>query len=100
MAPQPDAALYPPLPEDEDWDEHLEGESIESEMHYLYICPDRGSKTKSGSSLAVYIPPRLHDLHLLFPIMFNANGNNIYQGLDMNLTKGPMDLSLLFVRNI
>jgi hypothetical protein len=33
------------------------------------------------------IPPRPHQLWLLFPVMFNMNGSNTYNGLDMNLIK-------------
>jgi hypothetical protein len=57
MAPPPDTALYPCLPKNEDWNELLEGESTEGEMHHLHIYPYKGSKTKSGSLLAAYIPP-------------------------------------------
>jgi hypothetical protein len=44
---------------------------------------------KNDPSLAVHIPilSWLHKLQLLFPVMFNMNSNNTYNGLDMNLIK-------------
>jgi hypothetical protein len=58
-------------------------------MHYLHICPDKGLGRKSDHSLAAHIPipPWPHELQLLFPVMFNMNGNNTSYGLDMNLIK-------------
>jgi hypothetical protein len=109
MAPLRETAdLYPPSPEDEDWDKYPKMGNIEEEMHYLHICPDRGLERKNDPPLAalIPIPPRPHELQLLFPFMFNMNGNNTYNGLDMNLIKTLkrlvqlMVLLLIFVENI
>jgi hypothetical protein len=56
-------------------------------MHYLHIHPDKGLGRKNDPSLAAHIPilPQLHELLLLFPVMFNMNSNNTYNGLYMNL---------------
>jgi hypothetical protein len=83
------ADLYPPLPENKEWEEHPNRVNIEEEMRYLHIHPDKDFGRKNDPPLAarIPIPPQPHELHLLFPVMFNANGNNIYQGLDMNLIK-------------
>jgi hypothetical protein len=48
--------LYPPPPEDKDWDEHPEMGNIEEEVHYLYIHPDKGLERKNDPSLAACIP--------------------------------------------
>jgi hypothetical protein len=44
---------------------------------------------KNDPPLATRIPvtPRLPELWPLFPVMFNMNSNNTYNGLDMNLIK-------------
>jgi hypothetical protein len=71
------ADLYPPPPENEDWDKYPEMGNIEEEMHYLHIHPDKGLERKNDPPLAAHIPipPWLHELQLLFPVMFNMNGN-------------------------
>jgi hypothetical protein len=81
--------LYAPPPEDEDWNEHHERGNIEEEMHYLHICPKKGLERKNDLPLAAHIPiPSWpHELRLLFPVMFNMNSNNTYNGLGMNLIK-------------
>jgi hypothetical protein len=100
--------LFPPPPEKEDWNEHSKRGNIEEEMHYLHIHPNKGLGRKNDPSLAacIPIPPWPHELRLLFPVMFNRNSNNTYNGLDMNLIKDfkrllqLMVLLLLFVENI
>jgi hypothetical protein len=85
--PRETADLWPPLPEDEKWKEHPYRVNIEEEMCYLHIRPDMGLGRKNDPPLAacIPIPPRPHELLLLFPVMFNMNGNNTYNGLVMNL---------------
>jgi hypothetical protein len=39
--------LFPPPPEEEDWNEHPERGNIEEEMHYLHIRPDKGLERKN-----------------------------------------------------
>jgi hypothetical protein len=57
MAPLRETAdLYPPLPEDEDWNTYPKMGNIEKEMHYLHICPDKGLGRKNDPSLAARIP--------------------------------------------
>jgi hypothetical protein len=58
-------------------------------MRHLHICPDMGLGRMNDPPLAAHspIPPRPHELQLLFPVMFSMNGNNTYNGLDMNLIK-------------
>jgi hypothetical protein len=58
-------------------------------MPYLHIRPDKGLGRKNGSSLVALIPIPLwlHELQLLFLVIFDMNGNNTYNGLDMNLIK-------------
>jgi hypothetical protein len=46
--PRKTADLYPPFPEDEDWDKYPEMENITKEMHYLHICPDNDLGRKNG----------------------------------------------------
>jgi hypothetical protein len=72
------ADLYSPLPEDKDWDEYPERGNIEEEMLYLHIHPDKGLGRKNDPPLAAHIPfpPQPHELRVLFPVMFNKNGNN------------------------
>jgi hypothetical protein len=49
MAPLRETAnLYPPPPEDEDWDKYPEMENIKEEMHYLRICPNKILGRKNG----------------------------------------------------
>jgi hypothetical protein len=81
--------LCPPPPEDKDWNEHPERRNIKEEMSNLHMRPDKSLGRKNDTSLAarIPIPPWPHELRLLFPIMFNMNGNNTYNGLDMNLIK-------------
>jgi hypothetical protein len=76
--PRETADLYSPLPEDEDWDKYPKMGNIEEEMHYLHICPDKGLGRKNDPPLAarIPIPPQLHELRLLFPVIFNVNSNN------------------------
>jgi hypothetical protein len=58
-------------------------------MRYLHIHPDKSLGRKNDPSLVTHIPipPWLHELQLLLLVMFNMNGNNTYNGLDMNLIK-------------
>jgi hypothetical protein len=46
-----------------------------------------GRKNDPSLAAGIPIPPWPHELRLLFPVMFNMNGNSIYNGLDMNLLK-------------
>jgi hypothetical protein len=46
---------YPPLPEDEDWDEYSEMGNIEGEIHYLHIYPDKGVRPRGDPSNG-YVP--------------------------------------------
>jgi hypothetical protein len=63
--------------------------SIEEEMSYLHICPNKGLAKKNDPPIPAHIPipPWPHELLLLFSVMCNMNGNNTYNGLDMNLIK-------------
>jgi hypothetical protein len=81
--------LYPTPPEEEDWDKYPDMGNIEEEMYDLHICPAKGLGRKNDPPLASHIPipPWPHKLRLLFPVMFNMNGSNTYNGLDMNLIK-------------
>jgi hypothetical protein len=59
------ADLYPPpTPEDEDWNEHPEMGSIEEEMSYLHICPNKGLAKKNDPPIPAHIPipPWPHEL--------------------------------------
>jgi hypothetical protein len=65
MAPPRETAdLYPPLPEDKEWEEHSDRVNIEEEMRYLHISPNKGWERKNDPSLAarIPIPPRPHEL--------------------------------------
>jgi hypothetical protein len=88
-SPRETADFYSPLPENEDWDEHPERGNIKEEIHYLHICPKKGLERKNDPPIAacIPIPPWPHELRLLFPVMFNMNSNNTYNGLDMNFIK-------------
>jgi hypothetical protein len=46
-----------------------------------------GRKNDTSLAARIPIPPQPHELQLLFPVMFNMNSNNIYNGLAMNLIK-------------
>jgi hypothetical protein len=58
-------------------------------MPYLHIRPGNGLGRKNDPSLVacIPIPLCLYELQLLFLVMFNMNGNNTYNGLDMNLIR-------------
>jgi hypothetical protein len=85
MAPLRETAdLYPPSPQDKDWDKYPEMGNIEEEMHYL---KGLGKKEWPSVSSSHSHPPRQHELWLLFLVMFDMNGNNTYNGLDTNLIK-------------
>jgi hypothetical protein len=81
--------LYCPPPEDKDWNEHPERRIIEEEMSYLHMHSDKSLGRKNDPSFVAHIPisPWLHELRLMFTVMFNMNGNNTYNALDMNLIK-------------
>jgi hypothetical protein len=90
MAPPIETAkLYPPVPENKEWEKHPDRVNIEEEMCYFHIRPDKGLGRKNDPPLAarIPIPPQLHELRLLFPVMFNMNGNKTYNGLYMNIMK-------------
>jgi hypothetical protein len=75
--------------EEKDWDKYPEMGNIKEEMYCLHILPNKGLGRKNDPPLAacIPIPSQPHELRLLFPVMLNMNGNNTYNGLDMNLIK-------------
>jgi hypothetical protein len=83
------ADFYSPVSMDEEWEEHPDRVNIEEDINYLLICPKKGIGRKNDPPLAAHIPipPWPHELWLLFPVMFNMNDNNSYNGLDMNIIK-------------
>jgi hypothetical protein len=54
--PRETADLYPPPPEDEDWDKYSEVGDIEEEMCYVHIHPDKGLGRKNNSPLMLTFP--------------------------------------------
>jgi hypothetical protein len=55
-APLRETDLYPPLPEDEEWEEHPNRVNTEEEMHYIHIHPDKGLGRKNNSPLMLTFP--------------------------------------------